>query len=765
MKVTAKLFFVALLLFLILSVGAVSAEDNMTFEQSNTQEISQENNIHEDVLNANEIDDDSKLNLGGSHNVGGNKFSNIQNTINSANEGDIIFLGAKNYTGEGNEINVNKNGLTIIGGSNLNDDSYATLDAKELSRIIKISADNVIIKGVKFINGNVDDNTGMQGGAIYSAGKNCQLNECIFKNNHAVLGAAISFDGEYAIIDNCVFIKNSATQTGGAAKLNNKYAVLNNSYFENNSANEDGGAVSWYCEGSFIENSVFIGNSAGNVGGAICSLEEYTNVKNCIFTRNSAKGGGAIYISDNNHIVDNCSFTNNSARENGGAVYWFGNNGALTNSNFTNNSAKYGGAFYSYSSPVTIIRNNFTSSFAEIWGDVIFIGGKNSIIRDNYINNSNSQKSSIYLVNQENTIENNNFTNPELGIEGDNLIIQVKESFTGFFNTSIQIPVEVYELNGKPGTGSVILSGYGAQELIDGKTVFTISLPNATCVLSFNLTKGIKSKSFEVIVVDCSILNITQLDSGDDNVLVRVIDGATGIVMITINGKNYAEKVVNSSALIKIDDLINGNYSVTVLYSGDLNCPGGEKTVNISIKCNPVYGISSNRDITVAYSGSASYKVLITKDGNVAVNENVVLSFNGINTNIKTDSKGYATLKLNTNLKPGTYNVKATCNGVVVVNKVKINPIIKASDKKVKKSSKVTKVKISLKKVDGKYLKSKTLKVKFNGKTYKIKTNKKGVATWKVKKSMLKKIKAGKKVKYIITYGKDTLTKKLIVKK
>ena len=77
----------------------------------------------------------------------------------------------------------------------------------------------------------------------------------------------------------------------------------------------------------------------------------------------------------------------------------------------------------------------------------------------------------------------------------------------------------------------------------------------------------------------------------------------------------------------------------------------------------------------------------------------------------------------------------------------------------------IKKVKVSLKKVNGKYLKGKVLKIKFNKKTYKVKTNKKGIATWKVKKSMLKKLKVGKKYKYKVTYGKDIVTKKLTIKK
>ena len=100
-----------------------------------------------------------------------------------------------------------------------------------------------------------------------------------------------------------------------------------------------------------------------------------------------------------------------------------------------------------------------------------------------------------------------------------------------------------------------------------------------------------------------------------------------------------------------------------------------------------------------------------------------------------------------------------------LTKKVKVNSIIVAKNMKVKKSKKVTKIKVSLKKVNGKYLKSKTLKILFKGKTYKVKTNKKGTATWKVKKSMVKKLKVVKKYKYKVTYGKDASTKKITIKK
>ena len=179
-----------------------------------------------------------------------------------------------------------------------------------------------------------------------------------------------------------------------------------------------------------------------------------------------------------------------------------------------------------------------------------------------------------------------------------------------------------------------------------------------------------------------------------------------------------------------------------------------------------VVKLSENKDLSPLYSAKATYKVLVTCDGQAAgAGETVIIKFNGKTYPVQTDSKGYAILNLNTKVKPKTYIITAEYHGVKVSNKVTVKSIIDANDKKVKKSKKVNKVKVSLKKVNGKYLKGEVLKIKFNKKTYKVKTNKKGKATWKVKKSMLKKLKIGKKYKYKVTYGKDVVTKKLSIKK
>nr|WP_294998204.1 hypothetical protein [uncultured Methanobrevibacter sp.] len=83
---------------------------------------------------------------------------------------------------------------------------------------------------------------------------------------------------------------------------------------------------------------------------------------------------------------------------------------------------------------------------------------------------------------------------------------------------------------------------------------------------------------------------------------------------------------------------------------------------------------------------------------------------------------------------------------------------------KIKKSAK--KLVLTAKLTKGKTLiKGKKVTFKFNGKTYKAKTNKKGIAKVTIKKSVLKKLKVGKKVSYQVKYSKLSVKKTAKVKK
>ena len=260
---------------------------------------------------------------------------------------------------------------------------------------------------------------------------------------------------------------------------------------------------------------------------------------------------------------------------------------------------------------------------------------------------------------------------------------------------------------------------------------------------------NVKNSTVELILGETFTINAITVSAGLN--LTYVVDNS-GVV--EVDGEVYSAPLSNGSASITIPALSEGSHNVTVRYTGDENYSSVTQQTTLNVSA-PVYKLSNNKDVSALYSAKATYKVLVTGDGKaVGAGEIVTFKYNGKTYKVQTDNKGYAILNLSTELKVKKYTVAAAYKGVKVTNKVTVNNIINAKNKKVKKSKKVTKVKVSLKKVNGKYLVDKVIKIKFNGKTYKRVTNKKGVATWYVKKSMVKKLKAGKKYKYTVTTEK-----------
>ena len=238
---------------------------------------------------------------------------------------------------------------------------------------------------------------------------------------------------------------------------------------------------------------------------------------------------------------------------------------------------------------------------------------------------------------------------------------------------------------------------------------------------------------------------------------------ATGTFAVIVDGKEVENKtLVNGTATISVPGLSSGEHDVTLLYSGDSKYGNASKSSSIHI-----YDIKmdKNTDISTLYTAGALYTVHLTRDTQAFAGQTVKFTVNGKVFNVVTDANGYASVYINLPPRAKAYDVTAEFGNVKVQNKVTVKSIIVAKNLKVKKSAKKLKIRVSLKKVNGKYLKGKKLKLKFRGKTYKAKTNKRGKAVFTIKQKVLKKLKVGKKYKYKVFYGKDKVTKKIKVKR
>ena len=230
-------------------------------------------------------------------------------------------------------------------------------------------------------------------------------------------------------------------------------------------------------------------------------------------------------------------------------------------------------------------------------------------------------------------------------------------------------------------------------------------------------------------------------------------------ITVILDGRNYTETIneIDGTLDLVLYDLSIGKHTLI------LKNPETEEESVTTIEV--VSRFSGNSNVNMYYADGSSFKVLVYDDnGNPAgANEIVTITLNKVTHNVKTNSNGYAILKIPNTVKPGTYSLTATYYGQSIKNTVKVKQVLKLAKVKVKKSSKKLVIKATLK---GKSpIKNKKLTFKFNGKKYTAKTNKKGIAKITIKKSALQKLKVGKKVKYQVTYLKTTVKQSVKVKK
>jgi hypothetical protein len=235
---------------------------------------------------------------------------------------------------------------------------------------------------------------------------------------------------------------------------------------------------------------------------------------------------------------------------------------------------------------------------------------------------------------------------------------------------------------------------------------------------------------------------------------------ANTVMQFKVNGKTYKVKT-DSKGIAKLtaSKLDVGKYTVEIT-----NTVTGEK---MSKTVTIVERLIKNKDITMDFADGTYYTVTaIGDDGNpVGKNEVVGIKVNTRDYVVLTNSKGVA--KLQINLIPKKYTITAEYAKYKVSNKLVVKQTLKLVKKTVtvKKSAKKLVLKATLKWTNGKAIKGKQIVFKFYGKTYKVKTNSKGLAKVTIKKSIIKKLKKGKKYAYSAAYKSNIVKGKVKVKK
>lgn len=319
------------------------------------------------------------------------------------------------------------------------------------------------------------------------------------------------------------------------------------------------------------------------------------------------------------------------------------------------------------------------------------------------------------------------------------------------------------------------------QDIVNGKIDYTFSTENLTArdhsisfqyygdsfdANVFNYWDDAQNKYLPIkyaVYINPKVVEVPDDLELDDNgiIALKFPEDATGSVGVFVDGiKVSIVEIINGIATIDLSQYKNWNYEFTFQYLGNDLYEG----FTTGISHIPVSKITAS-NVKVLYNAGKTFSVkILDSNGNPSQNIKVVFKLSNKQVgNAITNAKGVATYRV-TNA-PGTYKITTTASDKSITKTLTVTHVVSLKTVKVKKSAKKLVLTATLKKVNGKYLKSKKVTFKFNGKKYTAKTNKNGVAKVTVKKAVLKKLKVGKKIIYQATYGKDTVKKSVKVKK
>lgn len=637
------------------------------------------------------------------------------------------------------------------------------------------------------------------GGALYLWGYNILVNNCNFSNNVALLGGGAVSVHWYSnvTISNSRFKNNSADSYSGAIHMDgdnatiigcefennhqkdlflNTNAVIINSTFDSLSSIED-----WY-NATYINVTFRHDNSFEDLADRIADTPEGgILVLDRDYTYNGEHGKGILInktitidgnghtlngnhtsrmfnISADNVVIKNLNFINGNAYglyfsndAGGGAIYWNGANGYVENCNFTNNTGSgleydpfdkeetfvdengtvwhtvrvrpmgaktnEGGAIVWNGTNGTVFKCIFKTNgvgYSNYGGAICWRGDSGKVLESEFYNNDAWGGASIDWIGDNGTILYSKFINSG-NIFGRDLMWFGKN---GTLKYSIII------------TQSNVNTVYGFDNVAADYNFWGDILPdteikksegiNNWVVLNATYSKDFVKKG-QNVSVNCTLM------------LVEKNGTTSNFTQFTIPGNITATADRDGFIQVKF---INGKLDVRIV----------PKTKIVS------------KDLTKYYKQSKQFKIRVYgADGKIVIGKYVKFTVGKKTVSVKTDKKGYATLKINK--KPGKYTVYTKFGDVKVKNKIVVKTVLitKNVSKKVKKTGKFT---VKTLNSNGKAVKNKIVKIKFKGKTYKIKSNKKGIATFKLPKNL----KVGK---YTIktTYFGLTNTNKIMVKK
>ncbi len=300
---------------------------------------------------------------------------------------------------------------------------------------------------------------------------------------------------------------------------------------------------------------------------------------------------------------------------------------------------------------------------------------------DNYTVNIHNGIGSLELNNLENNdykviaiLENDNDyisnqTSVDFNINVNELRIISHDLNTSDFSNE-EFAITLIDMNDTPiSNKEVILT-------LNGETYIVKTDENGIAYIKVNLKAGtyrITSK-FEgdneyfasaalntIIVKDKIDINIS-ISKNSNNALISIklsksIDETLNVI---INNRNYVVKSYNGRAILNLNSLENGEYSVSASLVDSEKYISQKAENSFTMNVNDLKIVSEDME-TIDFSNELYSITLLDNDNNPIANKTVLFVVNSNNFIRTTDNNGVATVAIN--LNPGTYDIQTIFNG------------------------------------------------------------------------------------------------------
>ena len=696
-------YLIFLCLMFIVSIGAVSATDDVNFAADDVSVDS--------IIIDNPICENAKEYTITNDNYG-NYFDNeTGDALEEApfNNGDILkidnvsdkyFVINKNLTilPAGDNITLKNVGFNFVPGSegsvvngltiDNNVGKWSNNDAIQLVPILIQHAKDITVIN-SYIHSSAASVPAINGAIYMMNASYCNIRNNTISQSSGKTPIQIVSSSYNNMTDNKIYSKASNVIFIGMGF--NTYSVAGISefnIFKNNIINGTTGISSAWCyaiklqgnskqnkivgQNTFIGNVIsnaFVGvNAVADVGEVVIINNTFVNIKTGIDVSTNVVGGG-IVVKDNSINVSNIGISlkkgyaiieNNTIDAVGDGIQLAANAKNITVDN-----------------NVIISGKNYAVSVAGTTGTNTSITNNYIISKDYYGNGAVTSKSNDTII------ENN--TPAGASINAD-----ISASINK--NATIKIDVLPFDANGnvtiKFNGKSETVSFNASQTIVYDLGVLGIGDYEVTVIYNgnakYNATNITKTFSIGKISDYNVTLNTTDVVAGENSTLVIVLpEDATGVVNVTVGNDSYKANVTDGVASVKINSLIAGDYKVNVTYLGDKTYEVSNNVFNLTV--NPMKVNLNISDVVMFYrDGTRMVAILTDINGSPIANATLYFTINGQTYKKTTDANGTASLGIN--LVSKIYNATVSYNGSDIYDKlsknitVTVNPTILAND-------------------------------------------------------------------------------------